>query len=195
MDTPARHATELSLVDRARRRELHAFSALVRIHRPHVRVFLGTHVRDQHVVDDLAQDVFMRAFDSLPTLREPSSFRSWLLGIAHHRALEFLRERARISAGHGAVEALFDQAQIALLESEDEDARRGIELDCLKACLRRLPEGGARLIREHYFRGRPINQLAEEEGKTAGAMRVALFRLREGLRDCVRQRMNMRGER
>jgi hypothetical protein len=53
---------------------------------------------------------------------------------------------------------------------------------------------GARLIREHYFKGRPIAALAAEERKNEGALRMTLLRLREALRDCVRRRITTPGE-
>ena len=49
---------------------------------------------------------------------------------------------------------------------------------------------GARLIREHYFKGRPIAALAAEERKNEGTLRMTLLRLREALRDCVRRRVD-----
>jgi len=195
METFSPPSQDRSLLERARRGDREAFSALVRTHRPGVRVFLGTHVRDRHALDDLLQDVFLRALHGLPTLRDPAAFHSWLLGIARHRVLEHLRERVRTAnTDRQAFEALFDRGQIGLLESDDEDARTGVELEALRQCLRRLPAPGARLIREHYFKGRPLTWCAEQEGKNESTVRMTLFRLREGLRDCVRRRMARRGQ-
>jgi RNA polymerase sigma-70 factor, ECF subfamily len=190
MDPTARDASEWPLLEGAQRGDLDAFSELMRRHQAGVRVYLGAHLRDAHVLDDLVQDVFLRAFRSLPTLQDPAAFRSWLTGIAHHRVLEHLRERSRRATREREIfEAFFDHSQIALLEGEDHDARKGIELEALRHCLRRLPPEGARLVREHYFKGRKIAAFAEEEGKNESAIRMSLFRLREALRDCMRRRM------
>jgi RNA polymerase sigma-70 factor (ECF subfamily) len=194
MDEPRRDASDAFLLEAARAGDLDAFAALVRLHHVGVRMFIGAQVRDPATLDDLVQDVFLRALQALATLRDPSAFRSWLLGIAHNRTLEHLRERLRVTVlDEGAFEALLDRSQLSLLEGEDEDARRAIELDALRECLRRLPGPGARLVREYYFKGRPIASLAEQEGKNEGAVRVMLFRLRETLRDCVRGRVAARG--
>jgi RNA polymerase sigma-70 factor, ECF subfamily len=150
--------------------------------------FIGAQVRDPSVLDDLVQDVFLRALQGLHTLRDPGAFRAWLRAIAQNRTLEYLRERLRTAVvDDSTFEKLLDHSQLALLEGEDEDARRTIELEALRGCLRRLPALGARLVREFYFRGRPIAVLAEQEGKNEGAIRTMLFRLRETLRDCVRR--------
>jgi RNA polymerase sigma-70 factor, ECF subfamily len=190
MDRPRSEPTEASQLERARRGEVDAFAELVRAHHPSVRVFLASHLRDADVIDDLVQDVFLRAFDRLSTLRDGTAFRAWLLGIARNRALEHLRERLRSGLSvPDALDALLDRTQLALLEGDDEEARRVLELEALRQCIRRLPPVGARLIREHYFKGRPITVLAAEERKNEGTLRMTLLRLREALRDCVRRRV------
>jgi RNA polymerase sigma-70 factor (ECF subfamily) len=190
MDEPRPEPSERSLIERARQRDVDAFSALVRMHHPGVRVFLGTHVRDTASLDDLVQDVFLRAFDRLATLRDGTAFRAWLLGIARNRALEHLRERVRTARPvDDALEELLARSQLAYLDAEDEDARRALELEALERCMRRLPSNGARLIRDYYFRGRSIADLASEQRKNEGAVRMMLLRLREALRECVRSRL------
>jgi RNA polymerase sigma-70 factor (ECF subfamily) len=190
MDHPRSEPTEASQLERARRGEVDAFADLVRTHHPAVRVFLASHLRDPAAVDDLVQDVFLRAFDRLGTLRDGTAFRAWLLGIARNRTLEHLRERLRPGlTAPDALEAVLDRTQLAILEGDDEEARRGLELEALRQCIRRLPPVGARLIREHYFKGRPVSALAAEEHKNEGALRMTLWRLREALRDCVRRRV------
>jgi RNA polymerase sigma-70 factor, ECF subfamily len=195
MDRPRSEPSEASQLERARRGEVDAFADLVRVHHPSVRVFLASHLRDPDVVDDLVQDVFLRAFDRLATLRDGTAFRAWLLGIARNRALEHLRERLRSGLSTpDALDALLDRTQLAILEGDDDEARRGLELEALRQCIRRLPPVGARLIREHYFKGRPIAALAAEERKNEGTLRMTLLRLREALRDCVRRRVEAPNE-
>jgi RNA polymerase sigma-70 factor (ECF subfamily) len=195
MDEHRLESSESSLIERARHRDVDAFAALVRMNHPGVRVFLGTHVRDPAALDDLVQDVFLRAFDRLSTLREGTAFRSWLLGIARNRALEHLRERVRTARpGDDALEMLLARSQLANLEDDDEDRRRALELEALERCMRRLPSTGARMIRDYYFKGRSISELATEQRKNEGAIRMMLLRLREALRECVRSRLPAAGE-
>jgi RNA polymerase sigma-70 factor (ECF subfamily) len=190
MDEQRLESSDSSLIERARQRDVEAFTTLVRRYHPGVRVFLGTHVRDSASVDDLVQDVFLRAFDRLATLRDGTAFRSWLLGIARNRALEHLRERLRIARPvDDALDVLLARTQIATLEGDDEEARRAMELEALERCMRRLPTNGARLIRDYYFKGRSIADLASEQRKNEGAVRMMLLRLREALRECVRSRL------
>ncbi|HEY0710389.1 MAG TPA: sigma-70 family RNA polymerase sigma factor [Polyangia bacterium] len=194
MEEPNRDVNHQSLLERARAGDLVAFADLIRLYQPAVRVFIGAHVRDPAAVEDLLQDVFLRALVGLKGLRDSGAIRSWLLGIAHNRTLEHLRERLRVQiVSPDAFESLLDRSQLALLEGDDEDAS-AFELEALQACLRLLPPASARLVRDHYFKGTRIAQLAKQEEKNEGAVRISLFRLREKLRDCVRGRMATRGQ-
>jgi RNA polymerase sigma-70 factor (ECF subfamily) len=187
MDRPDLDTSEASLLERAVRGDLEAFSELVRTHYPAIRVYLGGQIHDPGALDDLAQDVFLRAFRGLQALRHRVAFRAWLIGIARNRVLEHLRERMRRdNAVRNRFELLLDEAQIAFLESEDDDVRRGVDLEALRQCMGRLPAGSARLVEEHYFQGRTIASMAREGRRSAGSVRMALLRLREALRECIR---------
>jgi RNA polymerase sigma-70 factor (ECF subfamily) len=195
MDEPELSATQVRHLESAKGGDIDAFGELVNVNYPDVRVFMAMHVGNQSDLDDLVQDVFMRAFAGLNTLRETAAFRSWLRGIARNRVLEHLRERIRMAtADNNTLELLLHRSQLAILESGDDDARRALELEALRDCIRRLPPASARIIREHYFKGRPINELAMNEHKKEGAIRVMMFRVRAALRDCVRSRVRPEDE-
>jgi RNA polymerase sigma-70 factor (ECF subfamily) len=195
MDEPELSAIQVRRLESARGGDVDAFGELVNVNYADVRVFMAMHLGNQADLDDLVQDVFMRAFAGLGTLRETGAFRSWLIGIARNRVLEHLRERIRtLTADNNTLELLLHRSQLALLESGDDDARRALELEALRDCIRRLPPASARIIREHYFKGRPINELAVNENKKEGAIRVMMFRVRAALRECVRGRVKPEGE-
>jgi RNA polymerase sigma-70 factor, ECF subfamily len=190
MDEPELSATQVRYLESARSGDVDAFGALVHANYPDVRVFMAMHLGNQPDLDDLVQDVFLRAFAGLNTLRETGAFRSWLLGIARNRVLEHLRERIRTATTDiGTLELMLYRSELDILEAGDDDARRALELEALRDCIRRLPPESARVIREHYFRGRSINELAVDVNKKEGAIRVMMFRLRSALRDCVKSRV------
>ena len=45
--------------------------------------------------EDVAQDAFLRAFHRMTDLRDPATFKGWLLRIVHNAALDELQRRAR----------------------------------------------------------------------------------------------------
>jgi RNA polymerase sigma-70 factor (ECF subfamily) len=173
-------------VERAQAGDRAAFSQLVRMHQAVVRAYLGAHVRDAEAADDLAQEVFLRAFRRLDAFEPPDSgsIRPWLLGIARRLVLEHLRAELR---RHPRVdlEAALDQA--GQLPRDPVDLERRIE--ALQRCLAKLAPAASALVARHYFERRTLASLAAEEHKQEGALRMRLMRIREALRGCIERRL------
>ncbi|MDQ3043902.1 MAG: RNA polymerase subunit sigma-24, partial [Chloroflexota bacterium] len=73
-----------------------ALEALYDLHATAVFGLLVRIVGDRSSAEDLLQDVFLRAWRNAASYHpERGQVRSWLLGIAHHAALNELRRRRR----------------------------------------------------------------------------------------------------
>lgn len=129
------------------------------------------------LAEDLLQDVFLTAFDSLPRLRQPSMLRSWLFGIARHKVEDHYRSRLREpepfedeGAGQieaGAFEPLFDED----IDRERLHARaRGV--------LASLPEQYASVLLWRYWEKRSAMEMSEKSGRSVKAIERLLARAR-----------------
>lgn len=178
------------LLTKARSGDREAFAALVLLHQSRVRAYLGRFVRIPDMVDDLAQDVFLSAFRTLHTFKDEAPFEIWLIGIARHRALDFLRSESRRHARlANHLESALNGWHAAKLESEHaQDEHRVAEVKALRECLKALPEHSNKLVHEYYFVGRNSTELARTLGRSESAVRMALLRVRQVLRQCVQQR-------
>ncbi len=87
------------LVKRAQRGERGALDQLVRRHQRTLFALCMRYVRDGDEAADLVQRSFVRAMTSLAELRDAGVFRSWLLRIGAHLALNHIRDHARFVAG------------------------------------------------------------------------------------------------
>jgi RNA polymerase sigma-70 factor (ECF subfamily) len=85
---------ELAEVLAARKGDEGAFALLVRRRQGLVMAMLVTRVRSRDDAEDLAQEVFLRAWRRLPGLREPEKFAGWLARIAVNAALDHRRRAA-----------------------------------------------------------------------------------------------------
>ena len=81
-------------LDQARTGDPRGFDLLYQVYGPAVVGYLrARRVTDP---DDLANEVFVRAFRAIHTVRgDTDRFRSWLFGIAHNAAVDDLRRRGR----------------------------------------------------------------------------------------------------
>ncbi|MGW4277140.1 RNA polymerase sigma factor, partial [Streptomyces seoulensis] len=94
------HPVELAaLVTRAREGDPAAQDALVSAHLPLVYNIVGRALNGSVDVDDVVQDTMLRALDGLAGLRDPESFRSWLVAIAMNRVRAHWQDRRSAPGG------------------------------------------------------------------------------------------------
>ena len=68
-----------------------SFGQLVEQNHRAIRLYLGKFVQCSARVDDIAQGVFLVAFNQLSRFRHEAKFSTWLIVIARNKALEFLK--------------------------------------------------------------------------------------------------------
>ncbi|MEX2333279.1 MAG: RNA polymerase sigma factor [Pseudohongiella sp.] len=86
-----------------------AFGRLVVMHQGRVRALLRRLCGNSQMADDLAQDVFVVAWQKLPDYQGRGKFGAWLCSIAYHKYLQTYRQRTRerdIHAQYGAWQTL-----------------------------------------------------------------------------------------
>lgn len=82
----------------ARRRDQKAFTKLVAAHDERLRALAFSLLRDRDLMDDVLQDVYIKAFVALPGFRGRSSVGTWLYRIAYTTCIDALRRQRRLSA-------------------------------------------------------------------------------------------------
>lgn len=179
---------ESSLIQRSREDSHAAFGELVRRNQTVVRAVLGRYLRDDNEVDELAQRAFIAAYRSLDHFRGESSFTSWLVSIARRQAAMYLRGETRrrkreVTAGELALLAWTDQ-------SIDEQEVMADRLETLVKCLQRLPPTSTEVVTRYYFRQQTIAAIAHGLGRSQGAIRMLLMRIRRSLAACISQRLS-----
>ncbi len=71
--------------------EPYAFERLVRLHMSTVLGLAYNYVGNFSLAEDIAQETFVQAFQSLATLREGGCFKVWLLKIARNKSVDAIR--------------------------------------------------------------------------------------------------------
>jgi len=164
---PAVRGGDRAVVERARSGDRLAFD---RLHRDYARMVHGLLLaRVPHGdVEDLVQEVFLKAWQHLGSLREPLAFGGWLAMLARNHALDHMRTRREtreLPAG---------------LVAPDDDAARSFE--ALEA-IRGLPEAYRDTLMLRLVEGLSGPEIADLTGMTAGSVRVNLHRGMKLLRE------------
>ena len=175
-----------ALVGRARRAppgDERAFRALVERHAGHVRANCRYLVGSHADADDVAQEVFVRAYFSLPRFEGRASFRTWVRRIKINRCLTHLsarNDRAFVDVddpGVAADEALaHGPVGTAGVEGEELKARIDAVLIGLPATLR-IPL----VLRD--MDGLSYDEIAHELGIGLSAAKMRVKRGREAFRE------------
>jgi RNA polymerase sigma-70 factor (ECF subfamily) len=80
------------LVRRSAEGDAAAFDCLVRVHMNMVLGLAYSYVGNFHTAEDLAQEAFVQAFQSIAHLRDGSKFKVWLLRIARNKCIDHIRQ-------------------------------------------------------------------------------------------------------
>ena len=84
-----------ALVERAQQGDTRAFEMLVVRYQRRIERLISRMVRDADLVQDVAQETFIRAYRALPQFRGESAFYTWLYRIAVNTAKKALVEMKR----------------------------------------------------------------------------------------------------
>ena len=167
-----------------------AYRRLVDRYRGLVTSIALARTRDVAASEDVAQEVFLLAWNNLRALRNPASFAPWLRQTTRFRAEHFARSRSRRpDAQPTTVEKLQQVADPlptpdhALLAKE-----RG---QVLSQALELLRDEDRELIVLYYREGSSVAQVASLLGLSEMAVKKRLSRAREQLRDDLETRLGI----
>ena len=160
---------DANLVERSRAGDRGAFTGLYRRFRPMVHGVLLASVPALEI-GDLVQDVFTRAWTSLPTLRDSTAFGPWLAAIARRRAVDFHRA----------------PQPVVLPEPANEPPRFAEGLALLQA-IRSLPEVHRETLVLRLVEGMTGPEISARTGKSHAAVRASLHRGMKQLRERLTQ--------
>lgn len=159
---------ELVLKTRAGDRE--AFGKLVERHRRTVYALALQRGFQQAEADDVAQEVFVKAFKNLSALSDPELFSRWLYGIASHVAADAVRNRRRRkddiamdASTEPAIEPRWSETGAGTFESER-----------VMRALSELPEEQRLALTLRYLEGLSPKDIAERLGEPRGTVRSRL---------------------
>ncbi len=154
------------LVRRAQAGDRTAFEDLIRAHARLVWASVYGWVKDPAWTEDLVQESFLKAWESIRGLKEPEAFRGWLLTIARRLAL-----RQAELAGRADPVADVPDRPAAVHASDPEEAREEVQ-----RALARLPERYRLPVTLHFLNGMEYAAIEKSTGLANGSLRGLVAR-------------------
>ncbi len=156
------------LVERAKQGDHDAFAMLAGDAIARLDAAARLILRDPELARDGVQDGFIRAWRTLPALRDPDRFDAWLRRLVVHSCIDIMRRRR-----HRAIE----------VELTPIDGPAGVDFtsavadrDLVDEALRHLDPEWRAVVVMHYFLGMPLPEVASMLGVPLGTAKSRLHR-------------------
>lgn len=155
-----------------------AFDQLVQKYQsPIRRFFLNQTCGDSELSDDLAQDTFIKAYTSIASFKNLSSFSTWLYRIAYNVFYDYIRSRKEtMDLDAGEVDATNSTTQVNV----------GEQMDIYRS-LKMLKEAERTCITLFYMEDLGIDKIAGITGYPTGTVKSHLARGKEKLATYLKQ--------
>lgn len=185
-------AQELEWIRRVQRGDREAFRGLVERHERRVRGLVFHLVRRPDEMEDLAQEIFVKAFLAIRSFDFRASFGTWLSRIAVNHCYDYLRREkvSRLSyfgqmpdENRESLEARLESAETAELDAEERAALR----DLVARLLERAPKDDRTILVLKEVEGMSVEEIAEILEITPTAAKVRLHRARRRMLEDLKQ--------
>ena len=183
----ASNHTSASLLERVRVRDAEAWERLVRLYGPLICWWCRRFGVAADDVGDVVQEVFLAVANGLDTFERqgPGSFRSWVRGIARHKALDYQRRQRRQpaeAAGGTTAHGRIQEVVAADFEPDDGAEVSGLYQRALEVIRVNFEDKTWQAFWRTAVDGLTSNVAAEELGMAPVAVRVAKSRVLAKLR-------------
>jgi RNA polymerase sigma-70 factor, ECF subfamily len=180
LEAPGIRTGETALVQLACRGDHDAFAALVDARlAATLRTALAI-LGNEADARDATQEIFLRAWRSLPELREPDRFAAWFGRIVVNTCRTAIRGRRRRIVREISVGALPDDGEQLTSPTSPHDDRTA-DLDVLERALDRLSLADRTLLALHHFEHLPLDDIGERLGVPGKTVKSRLFTARRSL--------------
>jgi RNA polymerase sigma-70 factor (ECF subfamily) len=161
--------------------DLKALEMLMERYRKSLFSFLFRIMQNIATAEDIAQDTFLRIYDSRKKYKSGMIFRNWLFTIGHNLAIDELRKSSKI---------IFDSDEIImLLQSPEVSATDNIVAEIVKKAIGKLPTMQQSVIILKEYEGFNYREIAGITGISEKAARVNCHRAKVALKKMLAEFM------
>ena len=176
---------ELTIIRRVQHGDVNAFELLVAAYEKNVFNVALQMVGNREDAQDMAQEAFLKAYNSLSSFRGDSKFSSWLYRIVSNVCLDFKRRQGRRPSSSLTVED--DEGETLELDIADESQspeallERKLTREAVRRGLQELPDEQRQILLLREIQGMSYEEIGEAMGLEEGTVKSRIFRARKKL--------------
>ena len=164
-----------------------AFNTLVEKYQKSVHALVWRKIGDFHYAEEITQDTFLRAYQNLSTLRNPSQFLGWLYVIASRLCLNWLRKQKPAmqlqSLEDTPMEEVAESAYARYVLERREAEATEHRFEIVKKLLEKLPESERTVMTLYYLGEMTTKEIGKFLGVSVETIRTRLHRARKRLQE------------
>ncbi len=176
--------TQAELIAAVLKGDAASFEPLVEKYSPRLFAMARRYARRQSEVEDIVQDIWLKAFEKLRSYRAEAPFEHWLMRLAVHTCYDSLRrhQRNRETTFAELTEPEEDWLDrfVSQPEAADENAEAARLL--VERVLERLSPAARLVITLLEIEERPVKEIAKLTGWSVPLVKVRAFRARAEMR-------------
>ncbi len=174
--------TDGELIERVARQDQAAIEQLFTRYQVRVYRFILRKVGSEAIAEELTNEVFMEVWRHASRFEGRSALSSWILGIAHNRAVSSLRKRRESALDEGQADAIADNA-----DDPEVVAQKADKGALLRACMDRLSDDHRTIIDLVYYHEKSVAEVAEVVGIPASTVKTRMFYARKKLSEFLQE--------
>ena len=176
--------SDFALIRRTLDGDQNAFTTLVTKYQKWVHTLVWRKTGDFHIAEEITQDVFLKVYKKLSTLKPSDHFTGWLYVIASRRCIAWFRKKRLPTTSLDAMpvseleEFCYTQYKTELGEKTSLEHQR----DLVKRLLQKLPESERTVVTLHYLAEMSCEKISEFLGVSPNTIKSRLHRARARLK-------------
>ena len=176
--------SDFALIQRTLDGDQNAFTMLVTKYQKWVHTLVWRKIGDFHIAEEITQDVFLKVYKKLSTLKPSDNFTGWLYVIATRHCISWLRKKRHPTTSLNEMSTLeieehcHLQYEAARSEASAVEHQRSI----VKRLLQKLPESERTVVTLHYLAEMSCEKISEFLGVSPNTVKSRLHRARARLK-------------
>ena len=180
--------SEKELLIKAKAGSNEAFEEIVNLYQQKVCSTIYFMVKNENIVEDLAQEVFIKVYKNISKFNEDSSLYTWIYRIAMNTCIDQIKKEKRFSYISTYVETEDGELEMQLEDESqklDEIVENKIRKESLIKAIKSLSAEQRALIVLRDIRQFKYMEIAEMLNLNLGTVKSKISRARQTLKECL----------